>query len=184
MRDRGKILASAPLDELLTLLLRQFRRPLAGHGVALTDADAAKLAGEIAARAPETALHSAVRAALKAVIVESEAVLGRWGLSFAQALETPMDAIPGWETTAEFLEIANEKANAELRIAAGSALLLALGDASAAGHILTQIERDPQETEAQIGRRVLGWAAGLDVEAEGWLAAAHAWAEKQRGGAC
>ena len=30
----------APLDELLAILLRQFKRPLASHGITITDAEA------------------------------------------------------------------------------------------------------------------------------------------------
>ncbi|MEP7293700.1 MAG: hypothetical protein ABI835_18070, partial [Chloroflexota bacterium] len=55
-------------------------------------------------------------------------VLRRWNLSFEQSLDTEMTEIPGWESTAEFLEIANEKANAELRISTGVSLVAALGD--------------------------------------------------------
>jgi hypothetical protein len=157
MRDRGKTLANAPLEDLLTILLRQFKRPLAVHGVTISDADAAQIAAELATRAPDTPQRQAIRDALAAVIGESEAVLARWGLTFEQSLETTMDAIKGWETTAEFLEIANEKTNAELRIAAGAALLLALGDARHADKISIQLARDPNETEAQIGARIVKW---------------------------
>ena len=62
---------------------------------------------------------------LAEAIGQSEAVLAQWGLTFQQSLDTPMDKIPGWETTAEFLELANEKVNAELRITLGAALTLA-----------------------------------------------------------
>jgi hypothetical protein len=155
MRDRGPTLANAPIEDLLTILLRQFRRPLAAQGVTISDADAAQIAADLAARTPDMPQRSAIREALVAVIAESEAVLGKWGLSFETALNTTMDAMPGWETTAEFLEIASEKANAELRIAAGAALLLALGDARHRDKIAHQIKRDPRGTEAQIGARIV-----------------------------
>ena len=179
MRDRGKTLANAPLEDLLTILLRQFKRPLAAHGVTISDADAAQIAAELAAHAPDTPQHGAIRDALAAAIAESEAVLAKWGLTFETSLDTTMDAIKGWETTAEFLEVANEKTNAELRIAAGAALLLALGDARHARRIIHQIERDPQEVEAQIGRRILLWQAGIDREDVDWLTKARAWVREQ-----
>jgi hypothetical protein len=158
MRDRGPTLANAPIEDLLAILLRQFRRPLAAQGVTISDADAAQIAADLAARTPDTPQRAAIRDALVAVIAESEGVLAKWGLTFETALNTTMDAMPGWETTAEFLEIASEKANAELRIAAGAALLLALGDARHADKIAHQIKRDPRETEAQIGARIVKWS--------------------------
>ena len=176
MRDRGKTLANAPLEDLFTILLRQFRRPLSSHGVTITDADAAQIAAELVARTPDTPQRQAIRNALIAAIAESEAVLARWGLTFEESLDTSMDAMPGWETTEEFLQIANEKTNAELRIAAGAALLLALGDARHARKIVQQIERDPHEVEAQIGRRSVAWSAGIEGKDSDWLAKAKVWA--------
>lgn len=181
MRDRGKTLANAPLEDLLTILLRQFKRPLANHGVTINDADAVQIAAELAARAPDTPQRAAIRDALAAAIAESETVLAKWGLTFEQSLETTMDAMPGWETTAEFLEIANEKTNAELRIAAGAALLLALGDTRHAQSIIQQIARDADETEAQIGRRILLWQAGIESKDADWLAKAREWVKEQAG---
>ncbi|MFN8449948.1 MAG: hypothetical protein U0521_15520 [Anaerolineae bacterium] len=51
----------------------------------------------------------ALRRALADLIAESEQVLAGWNLTFRQSLDTEIDAIPGWTSTAEFLEIANEK---------------------------------------------------------------------------
>jgi hypothetical protein len=175
--DRGQTLGSAPLDDLLIILLRQFKRPLAAQGAALADAEAETLARAVIASAPPTPLLTTVRAGLVAVIAESEAMLARWGLTFEQALDTPMDAIPGWETTAEFLEIANEKANAELRIAAGAALLTALGDPRHARKLLFLMARDPADPDAQMARRMLLFAARIDAQAGDWLAQAQAWVD-------
>jgi hypothetical protein len=155
--DRGQTLANAPLEDLLTILLRQFKRPLAAQSVTLTDADAARIAAEVAGSAPESDERRAIREALVAVIAESESVLARWSLTFEQALDTPMDKIDGWESTAEFLEVANEKANAELRIAAGAALLTALGDPRHAPKLRFLHQRDPDDPDAQIGQRMLTW---------------------------
>lgn len=124
--DRDHTFANAPIDELLSVLLRQLKRPLAAHSVTLTDADAERLAQDCAAGSP-LSLPELVPA-LVAVVTESEGVLAKMGLTFIQALDTPMDRVPGWESTAEFLELANEKSNAELRITLGAALALAFGD--------------------------------------------------------
>src|SRR5262245_24026515 len=107
--DREHTFANAPIDELLSVLLRQLKRPLAAHGVSLTDAQAEKLAADCAAGNPLTL--PALVPALVEVVTESESVLANMGLTFIQALDTPMDRVPGWETTAEFLELANEKSN-------------------------------------------------------------------------
>jgi hypothetical protein len=155
--NRAAAYENAPLDELLTILLRQFKRPLKTRGVELTDADAERLAQVVIARAPLDAQGESVRAALLELVAESEGVLARWNLTFAEALDTPMDAMPGWETTAEFLDIANVKSNAELRIAAGSILLLALGDDSRAAHarVLAARPADQADLETFLARRVL-----------------------------
>ncbi len=180
MRDRASAFNQAPLADLIGLALRQFKRPLASRGVHLTDADAARLAAAVVERAPETPQHQQIRAALVALIAESEAVLARWSLTFEQALETPMERIPGWETTAEFLEIASEKANAELRIAAGAALLAALGDTRHARKLIHLVERDPSDPDAQLGRRLLSHAADIDPDAADWAAQARLWLEQRR----
>lgn len=119
---------NAPLHELLAIMLRQFRRLLAGKGVELTDADIEMLVERIVERKALREKAMATRLALGELVAESESVLAGWGLTFEQALDTEMGAVPGWESTAEFLEVANEKSNAELRISTGSILLVALGD--------------------------------------------------------
>ncbi|MEO8610829.1 MAG: hypothetical protein ABI690_23230 [Chloroflexota bacterium] len=131
--DREHTFANAPIDELLSVLLRQLKRPLAAHGVSLTDAQAEKLAADCAVGTPLT--QPELIPALIAVVTESEAVLAKMGLTFIQALDTPMDQVSGWETTAEFLELANEKSNAELRITLGAALALAFGDARFSAYV-------------------------------------------------
>ena len=175
MRDRTSAFADAPLTDLVALVLRQFKRPLASRGIHLSDADAPILAAEIAAHNPPTPQRQAIQAALVDLIAESESILARWSLTFEQALDTPMEGIPGWETTAEFLEIASEKTNAELRIAAGAALLTVLGDARHARKLVHLVERDPHDPDAQLGRRLLSHAAGIDPRAADWVAQAHAW---------
>ena len=160
---------NAPLDDLLAILLRQFRRPLKGHGIDLSDQEAESLAHDLVAHAPLTDKAQAIRAALGDLVEESETVLARWNLTFQQSLDTEMNAIPGWESTAEFLEIANEKANAELRISTGASLLVALGDLSYAPELLFLVERGEDDLDAVIARRVLLFASGVAADDPGWL---------------
>jgi len=155
--NRTAAYENAPLDDLLAILLRQFKRPLKSHDVDLTDADAERLAKAITAGEGLDEQGIAVRDAFRALVAESEGVLGEWTLTFEQSLDTPMDAMPGWESTADFLEIANVKSNAELRISTGSILLLALGDDSRVGHVRFLATRPPDvaDLDSILARRVL-----------------------------
>lgn len=166
-------------DELILILLRQFKRLLADHGVDRADADLRELASRAAQHTSGEA-DAAVTAALREIIAESEALLGTLGLTFAQALATEMTDLPGWESTADFLNLANEKINAEMRISTGSALLLLLGDATYARHLLTAVAHgadDRDDVEAVIARRALGAASGLDPRASDALVRFTAWVD-------
>src|SRR5687767_8052390 len=101
--DRASLASHAPLDELLSLLLRQFKRPLAAHGIAFSDGDANAIASAIVSRTPLSEKALQIREGLIAAVTQSEEVLGAWNLTFEQSLETGMDAMPGWESTADFL---------------------------------------------------------------------------------
>jgi hypothetical protein len=171
--------AGAPLEDLYTLLLRQLKRPLLTYGIPLSDADAAHIAAEIVQRAPLTDQSQAVRDGLIEVVAESERVLANWNLTFEQSLETGMDAMPGWESTAEFLDIANDKSNAEIRIAAASALVTALGDLRYAPHLLTLAAGDPDEMDTAVAERTLALVSGLDVSARGGLTQVRDWLDQQ-----
>ncbi len=126
--SRESAFASAPMPDLIDILLRQFKRPLANYAIELSSADVDAIAAAVAHRQPLSEKGQQVRDGLIQAVAESERVLAGWNLTFQQALQTEMADMPGWESTAEFLELANEKSNAELRIAGGSALVLALGD--------------------------------------------------------
>ncbi|MBI5666404.1 MAG: hypothetical protein HZC41_00230 [Chloroflexi bacterium] len=177
--DRTSPAETWPFDHLIATLLKQFKRPLAAHGVTLTDAEAQQIGQAVAARQSSDETVARVRAALVEVIAESEAVLARWGLSFAESLQTGVDALPGWESTAEFLALAEEKANAEIRIGAGAALLAALGDLRYANYLFQQIERAPDEVEAIIARRVLFFVTGMDAGTPAGLEQARQWLNRR-----
>lgn len=167
---------NAPLDELLAILLRQYRRPLAGHGIHLSDAEIEALARDLAARTEiEEKISLTLRAALAGLIEESMRVLSQWNLTFAQSLDTEIAAIPGWQSTAEFLDIAQEKANAELRISTGAALLTSLGDTRFAPELLALVERGDHDLDAVIARRVLLLASGISPDDPAWLDSLRAW---------
>jgi len=160
--NRSRAYETAPLHDLLAVLLRQYRRPLASRGVTLTDAEAAALAAALVTRGTHPQAD-AVRDALVALVGESEAVLARYGLTFPASLTVDMASLGGWETTAEFLEIANEKANAELRLSTGAVLLVALGgtaDEARYRDWLTTLAADPQDLDGVIARRVLAELPG------------------------
>jgi hypothetical protein len=158
LSKRLSTLQTAPLADLIAVVLRQFRRPLAAHGLELTDSTAADLAAAAAAHQHHPLIPS-LRGALAAAVAESLAVLDQWGLTFQSALDTPMDAIPGWTTTAEFLALAEAKSNAELRIALGAILLYALGDHRYADIVRWLADRagDPAaaDFDSILARRVL-----------------------------
>jgi hypothetical protein len=171
--NRAKTFENAPLDELLSVLLRQLRRPLAAQGFHFTDSEAARIATEWAAR-QQPAVLMTLRVALLAVVKESEAVLAKMGLTFEKSLDASMNDVPGWETTAEFLDIANEKSNAELRILLGAALLLMAGDRQFARCLLHAAGGDYGD-ETAIARRALLFASGASPDEPNWLDHARHW---------
>lgn len=176
MTDRAQTFAGAPLEDLLSVLLRQIKRPLGTQGFKLTDADAHQLAqacvqGEIHDRAPD------LLSALAGVVQESQAVLAQWKLTFQQSLDADLSTIGGWQTTAEFLDIANEKSNAELRITLASALGLVFGGGKVYVPDLLFLARSDYGDESVIARRILTLAAGVDATANDWLERVQSWSE-------
>lgn len=168
----------APLADLLAILLRQYRRPFATRGVEFTDAEAEALAHQIVDQHAPEEQAQAIRAALLALIAESEQVLARWNLTFQTSLDTEIKDIPGWESTAEFLDIANEKANAELRISTGAALLAALGDLTHAPELLLLVARGDDDLDSIIARRVLLFISGVSGDDPDWLDQVRAWLKR------
>lgn len=157
--SRQSAFATAPMPDLLDILLRQVKRPLANYGIDLTAEDITAIVQEIVNRQPPGEKAQQVRAGLARAVRESEAVLARWDFTFQQSLQTAMEDVPGWHTTAEFLEVANEKSNAELRIAVGSALLLALGDDTFEDYLRFLVANPAlDEVSAVMARRVLAFA--------------------------
>lgn len=153
--DRANALMTAPLADLLVVLLRQYKRLLAERGVALTEADMQQVAQAVVAHEPPSEQAQAIRAILIDLADESIGVLARLNLTFEQSIQTTMTDLPGWESTSDFLELANEKGNAELRIASSAALVAALGDLRYADVLRAAIRHDPDEIETVVARRIL-----------------------------
>lgn len=181
MRNRADNVRGWTIEELALILLRQFKRLLAERGADLTDSqmrDIAQAAADKRVDGMGGVLQSVLRA-LDRITSESLSLLANWGLSFEESLKTPMTDMPGWDTTADFLSLANEKVNAELRISAGSALRVLLGEGSALGHVVTTAKHgagDPEDVDAVIALRVI--AHFLDAhtaEPRGVIEAAEAW---------
>ena len=177
--DRAQMAQNAPLEDLLAILLKQFKRPLETLNVTLSSNDAQTLANAIVQREPATDKAIEVRAALVTLVHESEAVLAAWNLTFQQSLETGMDAMPGWETTAEFLDIANTKSNAEIRIASGATLVAALGDYRFGDILLYLAQHDDTDVDSVVARRVLLFESGIDPTVPDWADSVRAWLDAQ-----
>lgn len=169
----------APLGDIIFILLRHFRDALADAGLTLDADEARELAGAIADRR----LHPKSQAVTETVAARVDSCLAelqsRWQLDFAASLRADMTAIGPWRSTAEFLELANVKAEAETDIALGSALLVAGGRREYARYLLDALEHDAGavDIDAVIARRVLLHISGVDVaDADGlpqlrrWLA--------------
>jgi len=177
MKNRAQNVWTWTIEELTLILLRQFKRLIAERGADWTDADLKLLAARAAQRAVNEG-DAPVIAALREIVAESEALLAGWGLTFAQSIVTGMEDMPGWDTTADFLSLANDKINAELRISAGSALLALLGDMHYAPHALVAVKhgiRDPEDVDAVITLRALAFTAQIDESAADRLARIEHW---------
>ena len=153
------------------ILLRQFKTLIAPIEIK----DTMTFALRMVENAPLDGEAQALHERMIELVSESERVLAGWDLSFAESLLTEMGDLPGWETTAEFLEIANVKSNAELRIAAGSVLLVALGDLRRVPHLLAAIAHDPDEVETVAAQRLLVQRSGIDPNVADWQTQIRNW---------
>ncbi len=171
----------APFSDLMRVLLSQFKRLLADNGVSLTADETLAIAQAIANRTPHDKL-TPVRTVMKKLVKDSVDLLHeRWGLTFLKSLYAEIDDIDNWDSTAEFLEIANEKSNAELRISAGSSLLVAMGDLSFAPYLLNVIYHDDgvMDVDAVFAKRALLHISFLDGTSPDWLEQVEHWLDQQ-----
>jgi hypothetical protein len=169
----AQTLLDAPLGDIVVLLLKQFKRLLEEQQLALPTAEIERIGQAVVAYAPLPTTSATLPTALWQLVQASLTVLQtQFQLDFATALHTEMSAIGGWTTTADFLELANQKSNAELRISGGTTLLILLGDARAAPYVLQVVaaDRGAEDVDALLARRALCHAARVDVHAADWLA--------------
>lgn len=162
-------LLQAPIADLVSLLMKQFKRLLDQRDVLLTTADIEAMGQSVASGEGQPPQTEAVRVVLRSLIEDSLKLLNdRFGLDFASALNTSMGDIGGWETTEEFIDIANEKSNAELRISAGASLLAFLGDPGFSTYLCMVLDADngADDVDAAFARRALLYAAGLPADGD------------------
>ena len=181
--DRAGNVEQWEFDKLVTILLRQFKRLLADRDVPLSDSDMQKLGEQVAQKQADPKQLTPLNQALSNIVAESIGVLGKWDLTFAQSLKTDMNTMNNWQTTAEFLDVANEKINAEVRISAGSSLMVALGDYQYSHLLIEAIEHDLAtagnlDVDAMIAKRVLLFASHIDSAATDWLDQVKSWQSK------
>ncbi len=179
--DRVGNVSKWTIAELTLILLRQFKRLLAERDADFSDAELREIADKVQNRQTPGPKMLKIRTVLADMVQESLAVLGEWDLTFVQSLKTDMnDLAHRWQTTADFLDVANRKTNAELRISAGSALMALLGEPVNAEYLLQAVDYDlttydELDIDAVIAKRALLYAAQIPESAPDWLAQARAW---------
>ena len=173
--DPAQQLKNAPLVELLTILLRQFKGLLAAADIPLTENEIRSLARDLSTVESLPDKATTLQEVFIDIVEESVQVLSQWDFTFEQSLNTGMNDVPGWETTSEFLEIANEKGNAELRISSAAVLLAALGDWRYAHYLLAAIDHDPVAIETVVAHRLLSQASGVGHDADDWMSKVRRW---------
>lgn len=184
--DRATNIESWDIDALTLILFRQFKRLLADKGVNLTDSEMQAIADSVAKRDVSAERVQSITVALDVLIGESIAVLSGYGLSFAQSLATDMTNLTHlWNTTADFLSVANEKGNAEIRISAGSALATLLGDYRHIDNLIIAIDHDIHalgtlDVDAMICKRALLFIARIAQPDPNWLDKARAWVDDKK----
>lgn len=174
-------LGNAPFFDLMRVLLSQFKRLLADNGVPLTADETLAVARAIADNQSHAKLTDIQRIMQQLVSESLSLIQARWGLSFADCLAADMNTIEAWDTTAEFLEIANDKSNAELRVSAGSTVLVAMHDFDYVQYLLDVIKQDAgvMDVDAVFAKRALTHISGVDDDAEDWLHQFQAWYAQQ-----
>ncbi|MCE2473207.1 MAG: hypothetical protein J4G18_15215 [Anaerolineae bacterium] len=174
-------LSRAPLSEVIFILLQHFRASIAEAGLNLGHDEARELAGAIAAGQWHAKADSATQRIAEIVDSRLAELQSRWQIDFPTSLRADMTAIGPWRSTAEFLELANDKAEAETDIALGSALLAAAGRRDYAPYLLDALEFDAGgfDIDGAIARRILLHISGVDGARADWLAQVRRWLDDQ-----
>ena len=170
-------LQHTPYNDIILIPLHHLRSAIAAQGLTLGADESRELANALATSSPHPK-KTALLQALSCLVNDSLHTLQqRWQLDFATALRTNAADLGSWETTAELLALANEKAEAESQIALGAALLLAAGQREYAKYLIDVIEDDAGalDVDAAIAKRVLLHASAVDGAADDWLAQVKRW---------
>lgn len=162
--DNLRKLVQAPLVEVVNLLLRQCAPWLEAAGKSLDVAQCRDLAIELASD-DATAAAAPLIDNLKA-LVDSDLtqVLELWRSSFREFLAMDVADIGDWQSTADLLDLANDKAELEQRIVILSALLVICGKREYGAYLLEVIEFDDgvMDLDAVIARRALMTISGVE----------------------
>ncbi len=170
-------LAQAPLQEILHLLFRQLDGALTGRGQSLGASPSRDLIAALAAgETPESV--KVLAAALISIVEDNLKTLrDRLSVDFAGSLAADITQVADWQSTADFLSIANEKAGAEQVIMIASALLVACGKSQYASYLIEVIEDDAGalDVDAVIARRILLHVGAIDSVNKDAPSQARAW---------
>ena len=95
----------------------------------------------------------------------------RWRVSFREFLAADASDIGEWQSTADLLDLANDKAELENRIVIGSALLVIGGEPDYAAYLLDVIEVDDgvMDVDAVTAKRALLSITGIEIPSSDWL---------------
>lgn len=174
MQNPSEQLKTIPLTLLIPDLLKQFNKPtlLGQRDVTLTKSDMDTIAQALEVGEPLPSLTQDIANALADIVQESINLLNeKFSLSFEKSLRTTdISDVADWETTADFLEVANYKSNAELRISAGTSIMVFLGDLRFASYLMTVIEVDANanDVDAMIAKRALSQTLSININADDW----------------
>jgi len=172
-------LFDAPYADLVVVLLKQFTRLLKAQQVTLTTPQLTQV-GEDAEAKQSSEDIDRIRPLLRQFVQESVNELHeRFEFTtYYEALTHDMTAMDGWETTGEFLEIANIKSNAELRISAASTLLVMFGERTYGTYLLDIIRVDAgvHDVDAAFAIRALVHTGGITYSKDPfWFEAIEKW---------
>lgn len=170
-------LDNLPFVNILLIPLDYFRPALVEQGISLWAGDARQVAEALAAGRRRGKAEQVIAALADIVDAQLALLQDRWGLDLASALRAEMSAIGTWRTTAEYIELANIKAEAESQIVLGAALLVAAGRHEYADCLIDALEYDSGESDVDtaIARRALLHASGVDGGRADWLAQVKRW---------
>ncbi len=170
-------LGKAPLSEIILVLLQYFHAPLAENDLTLGAEEARELAQALSSGRRRLRADALTQTIANLVDDCLTTLRVRWRMDFPTALRAELSDIGPWQSTAEFLELANDKAEAETQIALGAALLVATGRSEYTPYLINVIDHDAgaSDLEATVARRVLLHVSGIDGAQGDWLAQVKRW---------